>query len=109
MAFPVIDDPKDAAPAPTGQDPALDSLEDRIAAVRQAEDARLARDRVPLGDGRSGGIRIASTMVGYPLGGIVIGFFLDNVFETLPWITISLMFLAFIGACLHVMRINQNS
>ena len=47
-------------------------------------------------------------MVGYPVGGIVIGLVLDNVFHTLPWITIALMFLAFAGACLNVIRINKN-
>ena len=43
-----------------------------------------------------------------PLGGIIVGLVLDNVFDTLPWITIGLMFLAFAGACLHVVRINKN-
>lgn len=91
------------------EDPAIGSLEDRIAAAHSVEEKRLARDNVPMGDGTSGAMRIASTMVGYPLGGIVIGFLLDNVFGTLPWITIGLMFLAFIGACLQVMRVNSNT
>ena len=108
MAFPVVDDPKDVAPAPMGGDPALDSLEDRIATVRKVEDARLARDHAPLRDARSSGWNIASTMVGYPLGGIIIGLGLDNVFDTLPWITIGLMFLACFGACLQVVRTHQN-
>ena len=42
------------------------------------------------------------------LAGIVIGLVLDNVLDTLPWITIGLMFLAFAGACLHVVRLNKN-
>jgi F0F1-type ATP synthase assembly protein I len=49
-----------------------------------------------------------STMVGYPLGGIVIGFCLDKIFNTLPWIMILLMFLAFIGGCIHAMRLVKN-
>ena len=94
--------------APVGQDPQLDSLEQRIGAARRAEDQRLAQEHAPMRDGRSAGIQIASTMLGYPLGGIVIGWVLDKVFDTLPWITIGLMFLAFAGACLHVVRINKN-
>ena len=94
--------------APIGEDPKLDSLEDRIAAARKAEDERMAKEHVPYGDGRSAAIQIASTMLGYPLGGIIVGLVLDNVFDTLPWITIGLMFLAFAGACLHVVRINKN-
>ena len=78
--------------APIGEDPQIDSLEQRIAAARKTEDARMA-----------------STMVGYPLGGIIIGFGLDRfVFGTTPWITIGLMFLAFIGACVQVVRDNNN-
>jgi len=47
-------------------------------------------------------------MVGYPLGGIVIGLVLDNLFDTLPWITIGLMFTAFAGGLLQVARLNKN-
>jgi ATP synthase protein I len=101
----VANDPENA---PVGQDPQIDSLEQRIGAARRAEDQRLAQEHAPMRDGRSAGIQIASTMLGYPLGGIVIGWVLDKVFDTLPWITIGLMFLAFAGACLHVVRINKN-
>ena len=95
--------------AAVAEDPAIGSLEDRISAARGVEDRRIAKEHVPMGDGTSGAMRIASTMVGYPVGGIVIGFVLDKVFGTLPWITIGLMFLAFIGACLQVMRSNNNT
>ena len=92
--------------APIGEDPQLDSLEQRIAAVRRAEDARLGLDK-PVVDGRSRAMHIASTMVGYPLGGIIIGWVLDGLFDTRPWIMIGLMFLAFAGACLQVVRTNR--
>ena len=92
--------------APVGEDPQLDSLETRIAAARQAEDKRLGRDK-PVADARSRAMSIASTMVGYPLGGIVIGWVLDGLFDTRPWIMIGLMFLAFFGACLQVVRFNK--
>jgi len=101
----VANDPENA---PVGQDPKLDSLEQRISAARQTEDQRLAQEHAPMRDGRSAGIQIASTMLGYPVGGIVIGWVLDKVFGTLPWITIGLMFLAFAGACMHVVRLNKN-
>jgi ATP synthase protein I len=94
--------------SPVKEDPSLGSLEARLAAARKAEDERLAREHAPMADGRRGAVQIASTMVGYPLGGIVIGFVLDNVFDTLPWITIGLMFTAFVGACIQVMRTNTN-
>ncbi len=101
----MADDPDTAQ---VNEDPAIGSLEGRIAAARKAEDERLARDQAPVRDGRGAGFQIASTMVGYPLGGIIIGYGLDHLFGTLPWITIGLMFMAFIGACLQVIRTNQN-
>ena len=102
--FIVANDPDNA---PIGEDPQLDSLEDRIAAARKAEDHRLGRDKPNDFDGRSKAMQIASTMVGYPLGGIIIGWLLDGLFDTRPWIMIGLMFLAFFGACLQVVRANK--
>lgn len=99
-------DPQDA---PIAEDKQIDSLQDRIAAARKAEDERLAREEGPLQSSQGLGIQVISTMVGYPLGGILIGLVLDNIFGTLPWITIGLMFLAFAGACMHVVRMNNNS
>ena len=90
------------------EDPAIDSLEDRIAAARAAEDERLGKEASPAVGMGSGATAVISTMVGYPLGGIVIGFGLDNLFKTLPWITIVLMFLAFIGGLIHAMRLAKN-
>jgi F0F1-type ATP synthase assembly protein I len=101
----VAHDPKDA---PIAEDKQIDSLEDRIAAARKAEDERLARDHGPMQSAQGMGIQVISTMVGYPLGGILIGLVLDNLFDTLHWITIGLMFLAFAGACMHVVRMNKN-
>lgn len=94
--------------APIGEDPKLDSLEDRIASARRTEDERLAKEHGPMRDGQSIGLQVISTMVGYPLGGILVGLFLDNWLGTMPWFTIALMFLAFAGACIHVIRMNKN-
>jgi len=90
------------------EDPAIDSLDARIAAARAAEEARLSQQLLPVGGQAAPATQVISTMVGYPLGGIIIGFGLDNLFNTLPWITITLMFLAFIGGCLHAMRLAKN-
>ena len=84
------------------QDPDLESLDRRIADARAAE---AARNQGPLGGmaAATGAKSIAGIMVGYPLGGIVIGYGLDRLLGTLPWITIGLMFAAFIAACFQVM------
>ena len=102
-------DPTDPNTPPPADDPALGSLQARLEAARRAEDERLARDHVPLASqARAGGAQIASTMIGYPLGGIAIGWVLDGLFDTRPAITIGLMFAAFIAACVQVLRSNQN-
>ena len=103
-------DPIDPTTPPPVEDPALGSLQSRLDAARRAEDDRIARDHAPLRDqGRSVGMQVASTMVGYPLGGIVVGWGLDSLFGTRPWIMIVLMFLAFAGACLQVVRGNNDA
>ena len=104
----MADDRKDApVPPAVAEDPAIGSLEDRIAAARAAEDKRVGGDSAAAADARGKGMQIASTMVGYPLGGIVIGWVLDGLFDTRPWIMLGLMFLAFFGACLQVVRFNK--
>jgi ATP synthase protein I len=90
------------------EDPALDSLEARLAAARKTEDERLAKDHAPYADSTGLGWNIVSTMLGYPLGGIIVGFAIDQVAGTTPWVTIGLMFTAFFGALLHVGRINKH-
>jgi ATP synthase protein I len=103
--------PNDPDNAPLGPeidgDPQLESLEERIAAARKTEDERIAQEHAPVV--RAIGMQVMSTMVGYPLGGIVIGFLLDKLFDTAPWIMLGLMFAAFAGACLHVVQMNKNN
>ena len=93
--------------APIGEDPQLESLEERIAAARRAEDERVAKEHAPVV--RAIGMQVISTMVGYPLGGIIVGFVLDKLLGTAPWIMLGLMFAAFAGACVHVVRMNKNN
>jgi ATP synthase protein I len=100
----VANDPDNA---PIGEDPKLESLEERIAAARKTVDERVAKEHAPVV--RAIGMQVISTMVGYPLGGIMIGFGLDRLFGTAPWIMLGLMFAAFVGACLHVVQMNKNN
>ena len=101
-------DPNDAPKPPVAEDPALDSLEARLAAARKAENERLAHDHAKYPESAGLGFSVVSTMIGYPLGGIIVGFALDQWLETTPWITIGLMFTAFFGAVLQVVRANQH-
>ena len=100
-------DPEDAPRPLVTEDPAIDSLDARLAAARKAEDARLAKDHAPYPTA-SLGVGVVSTMIGYPLGGIIVGFGIDQLLDTTPWVTIGLMFTAFAGAVLQVVRTNQH-
>ena len=97
-------EPDKSSPPIVREDPALGSLDARIDAARKAEDERMAQAHAPMRGTEPSGWFVASTMVGYPLGGIVVGFTLDQVLDTTPWITIGLMFTAFAGACLQIVR-----
>ena len=101
-------DPEDAPNTPVTEDPALDSLETRLAAARKAEDKRLAEDHATYREDTGMSWNVVSTMLGYPLGGIIVGFGIDQWLDTTPWVTIGLMFTAFAGALLQVVRLNQN-
>jgi len=106
----VAQDPTDQTTPPPAEDPALGSLQSRLDAARRAENERNARDHSPLREpGRAIGGQVAATMLGYPLGGIVVGWGLDSLFGTRPWIMIVLMFLAFAGACMQVVRGNNDA
>ena len=102
-------DPNDAPKPAVKEDPALDSLEARLVAARKKEDERLAQDHASYPDAAGLGWNVVSTMLGYPLGGIIVGFAIDQIAGTTPWVTIVLMFTAFAGACLQAVRMNQNN
>ena len=88
------------------QDARLTSLDqrlDRIKAEQVAEDKRrmsAESQRVI----RSAGMRILSVLIGYPLGGFLIGWVLDQWFDTFPWLSLGSMFLGFGLAFREVLR-----
>ena len=91
-----------------GQDPAstpdrrLTSLEERLKRAEQAEIERRPGESVPtLG---SSGWRVAQNLVGMPAGGFLIGFLIDKLLGTLPWIALALMFVGFAGAVWDLMK-----
>jgi ATP synthase protein I len=94
---------------PGGENPQLASLEERLRAARRAEEER-THPQTQLGvagPGEKKGQRVISTLVGYPVGGGVVGWLLDNWIGTRPWIMLALLFLGFAGACLQVFKISK--
>lgn len=95
---------------PGGEDPKLASLEERLRAARRAEEERTHPEHQLglAGPGERTGQRVISILVGYPIGGGIIGWLLDTyVFGTRPWIMLALLFLAFAAACYQVFKISR--
>ena len=85
-------------------DARLDSLEERLKRAEQVEGKRRPKPAHPSLIVRSQGMRVAQGLVGMPLGGAIIGWLLDRLFDTAPWIMLALMFVGFAGAVWDAMK-----
>ena len=90
----------------TPEDSRLTSLNERLNRVQSEEAAKQARTDTQRSQQlvRSVGMRILSVLIGYPFGGALIGWALDQWLGTLPWLTLGLMFLGFGLAVREVLR-----
>ena len=92
----------------TGQEPhsppdaRLTTLEERLKRAGQVEAERKPADSTEAI--RSTGWLVAQNLIGMPLGGALIGYLLDRLFGTLPWIMLALMFIGFAGAVWDLMK-----
>src|SRR4029453_16486257 len=74
------------------QDARLTSLDERL---KRAEWKESKRKPKPIDSStviKNAGQRVAQSLIGMPLGGAIIGWLLDRVFDTAPWIMLGLMF-----------------
>ncbi len=92
-----------------GEDPRLASIDERLAAVRRAEEERTRPAGQPgfTGKGSAQGQRVLSALLGAPLGAALIGWLIDYWAETLPLFTIIMLFLGFGAAISQVIRISK--
>jgi ATP synthase protein I len=86
-------------------DARLESLDERLDRLQQAE---AKRTQVTQPDPN---MRIAQTVIGYliggPLGGGLLGWGLDSLFGTKPWLTLLMLFLGFAVGIRNVVRISK--
>ena len=96
-------DERDEVP-PSAQDARLSSLDERLKRAERVEGER--RPKAPISSAvvRSRGMRVAQGLVGMPIGGALIGWLLDRLLDTAPWIMLALMFLGFAGAVWDAMK-----
>ena len=88
-------------------DARLESLDERIDRMQQAEAKRTAK-RQPDATYQAGQL-ILSQLVGCPLGGGIVGWLLDRWFGTKPWLMLVLMFLGFAVGFWNVIRISRET
>jgi len=84
-------------------DARLESLDRRLDRMQQAEADKQARTQV------DPNMRIAQVVIGYliggPLGGALIGWGLDSLFGTFPWLLLLMLFFGFGAGIWNIVRI----
>ena len=87
-------------------DARLESLDERLDRLQQAEAAKQAKTQV------DPNMRIAQSVIGYliggPLGGALIGWGLDSLFGTFPTLLLVMLFLGFAVGIRNILRISKN-
>jgi ATP synthase protein I len=93
-----------------GEDPRLTSLEDRLQAAHRAEAERTAPKGTGgafTGKGASQGNRVLSTLIGAPLGAMLIGWLIDRWLNSAPAAMLTMLFLGIVSAFVQIWRISQ--
>lgn len=102
------DDPDEAPEG--GEDPRLTSLEERLQAAHRAEAKRTAPKGTGgafTGKGASQGNRVLSTLIGAPLGAMLIGWLIDRWLDSAPAAMLTMLFLGIVSAFVQIWRISQ--
>lgn len=97
--------------APDGdEDPRLASLDERLREAHHKEAQRTAPRQmrnVFTGKGVSQGNRVLSALVGTPLGGLIVGFAIDELAGTRPTAMLVLLFLGIVAGLVQTWRISR--
>ena len=93
---------------PLAEDARLTSLDERLKQAKTSEAIRSGEGR----EGTAGadyrlGNRVLAELIGGMVGGAVIGWVLDRVFGTSPWILLALLFLGIVVAFRNIIRLSR--
>ncbi len=91
----------------TLRDVRLSKLDARLKAATGAEQARNGTAPRKPDKGYNQGSRVLTELIAGPAGGALIGWFLDRIFGTSPWLLLVLLFLGFAVAIRNIYRISQ--
>jgi ATP synthase protein I len=96
---------QDPGQDPTGEDPRIASLQERIARAEQAEKVRQGVVEQSADDGTRMGNRVLAELIGGLVGGALIGWVLDRLFGTQPWLLLVFLGLGIVVAFRNIIRI----
>ncbi len=96
-----------------GQDPRLpedarlESLDERLKQAQADEAERTGRNRKGVDASEQVGNLVLSYLIGGMLGGAAIGWALDQLFETSPWLLLILLFLGTAGGFWNIIKLSN--
>lgn len=89
------------------EDARLTSLEERLKAAQADEAERTGRNRKPADANYRLGNQVLSYLIGGPLGGALVGWVLDRLLGTSPWLLIIMLLLGFVVGFRNIIRISS--
>lgn len=101
----VPDDPAQDGESP--KDPRLDSLDMQLRQVRKAEQVRSGHKDAAPAKGMRQGNRVLTELIAGPAGGALLGWFIDRLAGTTPWLLLACLFLGIGVAFRNIYRISQ--
>jgi ATP synthase protein I len=91
---------------PIEEDKRLDSLKERLKQADQDEAVRTGRDKQGVDQGYRLGNRVLAELIGGIVGGLLIGWVLDRLFGTAPWLLLAFLFMGIVVAFRNIIRIS---
>jgi ATP synthase protein I len=92
------------------EDARLASLDERLTRAQADEAMRTGQDRKPADQNEQLGNRVLSYLIGGMLGGAAIGWALDQLFDTTPWLLLIMLFLGTVAGFWNIIKLsNQRS
>ncbi len=91
---------------PVREDPRIASLEKRIAEVERTERVRTGQRDPSADENTRLGNRVLTELIGGLAGGALVGWFLDRMIGTSPWLLLAFLFLGIIVAFRNIIRIS---
>ena len=96
-------------PDPLGGDPRLQSLDERLQRAQAAEAHRTGANMTESTESYNLGNRVLAELLGGMIGGALIGWVLDRLLGTSPWLLLGLLFLGIGVAFRNIIRLSKRS